>query len=186
MERSPTCDALGSVDHVIDDVPGFVEAVRLAARAAAKKRLVSIGVKPTRAETGTATSTAVRNCPRRRRVRGSALCRETERATAQDFVASGEYLGMPRSSVPAANLFGGARKARAGGSRERAKGLDKSRRDLDFLRLDREEFSRCPSISIDYAVMERTDRAAVVPADIGLERCRLVVGALGARGEGRR
>ena len=45
--------------------------------------------------------------------------------------------------------------------------LDRAMRDADFLRLDEEAFSRCPSTSIDYAIMERTDRAAVVPADFG-------------------
>jgi mannose-1-phosphate guanylyltransferase/mannose-6-phosphate isomerase len=45
--------------------------------------------------------------------------------------------------------------------------LSRGKRDLDFMRLDKESFERCPSISIDYAVMERTKRAAVVPADIG-------------------
>jgi mannose-1-phosphate guanylyltransferase/mannose-6-phosphate isomerase len=41
------------------------------------------------------------------------------------------------------------------------------REDLDFIRLDEEAFTACPSISLDYAVAERTRRAAVVPADIG-------------------
>jgi len=40
-------------------------------------------------------------------------------------------------------------------------------RDLDFIRLGAEAFAACPSISLDYAVAERTDRAAVVPADLG-------------------
>ena len=39
--------------------------------------------------------------------------------------------------------------------------------EVDTLRLDAEAFAACPSISFDYAVMERTDSAAVVPADIG-------------------
>ena len=41
------------------------------------------------------------------------------------------------------------------------------RRDLDFLRLSRDAFELCPSLSIDYAVMEQTRKAAVVPADVG-------------------
>jgi mannose-1-phosphate guanylyltransferase/mannose-6-phosphate isomerase len=41
------------------------------------------------------------------------------------------------------------------------------RTDLDFIRLDPASFDACPSISLDYAVAERTDRAAVVPADLG-------------------
>jgi mannose-1-phosphate guanylyltransferase/mannose-6-phosphate isomerase len=42
-----------------------------------------------------------------------------------------------------------------------------ARSDLDFLRLDSEAFESCPADSIDYAVMEKTDRAMVVPLDAG-------------------
>ena len=48
-----------------------------------------------------------------------------------------------------------------------AEALGKARKDLEFLLLDKDAFSRAPKISIDYAVMEHTDKAAVVPADIG-------------------
>jgi mannose-1-phosphate guanylyltransferase/mannose-6-phosphate isomerase len=42
-----------------------------------------------------------------------------------------------------------------------------ARLDLDFCRVDKAAFERCPSDSIDYAVMEKTDRAVVVPMDAG-------------------
>ena len=45
--------------------------------------------------------------------------------------------------------------------------LDQARRDGDFIRLDRDAFAATPSDSIDYAVMERTDAARVLPVDIG-------------------
>jgi mannose-1-phosphate guanylyltransferase/mannose-6-phosphate isomerase len=45
--------------------------------------------------------------------------------------------------------------------------IDAARRDLDFLVLDDEAFQRAPKNSIDYAVMEKTTRAALIPADIG-------------------
>jgi mannose-1-phosphate guanylyltransferase/mannose-6-phosphate isomerase len=45
--------------------------------------------------------------------------------------------------------------------------MDTRHEDLDFIRLGEEAFAACPSISLDYAVAERTQRAAVVPADIG-------------------
>jgi mannose-1-phosphate guanylyltransferase/mannose-6-phosphate isomerase len=170
VERSPsTLMLLAASDHVIDDVQGFVHAVRLAARAAAQRRLVSIGVKPTRAETGYGyinRGTELAEAPGAFAVRR--FVEKPNQATAQDFVASGQYLWnasiflfQPQTYLEelekhAPEVLASARKA-----------LAKSRRDLDFLRLDREEFSRCPSISIDYAVMERTDQAAVVPADIG-------------------
>jgi mannose-1-phosphate guanylyltransferase/mannose-6-phosphate isomerase len=47
------------------------------------------------------------------------------------------------------------------------KALAGATRDADFLRLDKAAFSSCPADSIDYAVMEKTDRAAVLPIDVG-------------------
>ncbi len=45
--------------------------------------------------------------------------------------------------------------------------VDKASQDLDFVRLDREAFAQAESISVDYAVMEQTEKATVVPLDIG-------------------
>jgi len=45
--------------------------------------------------------------------------------------------------------------------------LKGSRKDLDFFRLDAEAFQACPSVSLDYAIMEHTKKAAVVPVDMG-------------------
>jgi mannose-1-phosphate guanylyltransferase/mannose-6-phosphate isomerase len=45
--------------------------------------------------------------------------------------------------------------------------FEHAKRDGDFIRLDRDAFAACPADSIDYAVMERTDAAAVLPVDIG-------------------
>jgi len=47
------------------------------------------------------------------------------------------------------------------------KSFAETTRDLDFMRLDEDEFEKCPKISIDYAVMEHTKKAAVVPVDMG-------------------
>jgi mannose-1-phosphate guanylyltransferase/mannose-6-phosphate isomerase len=57
-------------------------------------------------------------------------------------------------------------------SRDRRGGFASATADLDFVRVDKDAFSACPEDSIDYAVMEKTDRAAVVPvscdwSDIG-------------------
>src|SRR3546814_15804444 len=45
--------------------------------------------------------------------------------------------------------------------------FDAAQRDGDFVRLDKTAFAASPSVSIDYAVMENTDRAMVLPVDIG-------------------
>jgi len=49
-----------------------------------------------------------------------------------------------------------------------AEALKQGRRDLDFLRSERDSFAACQSISIDYAVMERTDKAAALRAAAGV------------------
>ena len=56
--------------------------------------------------------------------------------------------------------------------------LENRQTDMDFMRLDRESFTQINGISIDYAVMEHTDKAAVVPAEMGWSD----VGAWGAYG----
>jgi mannose-1-phosphate guanylyltransferase / mannose-6-phosphate isomerase len=160
---------LAASDHVIDDVKAFLSSVQIAARAANDARLVSIGVTPTRAETGYGYinyGAELAAAPGAFAVRR--FVEKPDRATAERFLKSGEYLWnasifmfKPETYIAelekhAPEILACARAA-----------LEKSRRDLDFMRLDREEFSRCPAISIDYAVMEKTDRAAVVPADIG-------------------
>jgi len=169
-EQSPdTLMMLAPSDHVIDDVPGFVAAVRTGAPAAAEGRLVTFGITPNRPETGYG------YIRRSREIAGAsgvfsvaAFVEKPDRPKAETFLASGEYFwnsGMflfsPQAylaelEIYAPNLLAQARKA-----------LSNGRRDLDFLRLDRDAFAAADSISIDYAVMERTTKAAVVPADIG-------------------
>ena len=61
-----------------------------------------------------------------------------------------------------------------------------ARKDLTFVVLDRDFFAKAPKTSIDYAVMERTDRAVVLTADVGLVGCRRVVRGLAAEPTGRR
>lgn len=89
-------------------------------------------------------------------------------ATAERYVASGDYFwnsGMFifRASRYIEELGKFAPEILAACSKAVAEGV----RDLDFLRLDTEAFAACPGNSIDYAVMEKTDAAAVVPLDAG-------------------
>jgi mannose-1-phosphate guanylyltransferase/mannose-6-phosphate isomerase len=169
-EKSP--DALmllAASDHVIDDVAAFHAAVRIAAKAARDGYLVSIGVMPTKPETGYGyidRGDELKAAPGAYTVRR--FVEKPDRATAERFVASGTYLWnasifLFRASAYLEELEKYAPDVLA----QAAAALTQGRRDLDFLRLDRDAFAKCPSISIDYAVMERTKRAAVVPADIG-------------------
>ena len=153
-------------DHVITDVPAFQAAVAVGRVAAESGSLVTFGVVPDRAETGY-------GYIRRDAGPGPAFSvakfvEKPDSATARGYVESGEYywnsgMFMFRASAYLAEL---GRYAPAMLAACRA-ALAAAGRDLDFLRLPAQEFASCPSDSIDYAVMEKTDRAVVVPLAAG-------------------
>ena len=153
-------------DHVITDVPAFQAAVAVGRVAAESGSLVTFGVVPDRAETGY-------GYIRRGVGPGPAFTvakfvEKPDSATARGYVESGEYywnsgMFMFRASAYLAEL---GRYAPLMLATCRA-ALAAAGRDLDFLRLPAQEFASCPSDSIDYAVMEKTDRAVVVPLAAG-------------------
>jgi len=153
-------------DHVITDVPAFQAAVAVGRVAAESGSLVTFGVVPDRAETGY-------GYIRRGAGPGPAFSvakfvEKPDSATARGYVEAGDYywnsgMFMFRASAYLAEL---GRYAPAMLAACRA-ALAAAGRDLDFLRLPAQEFASCPSDSIDYAVMERTDRAVVVPLAAG-------------------
>lgn len=156
-------------DHVIADWPAFLDAVRLAARAASGGALVTFGVRPDRAETGYG------YIERGRALDGLEGAYEVARFVekpdsdaAERYLASGEFdwnsgmfLFSARRYLEELERLSPAVVAACRAA------LEKAEADLDFLRLDAESFSASPSDSIDYAVMERTQSAAVVPISVG-------------------
>lgn len=159
--------ALLASDHVVADTPGFTAAMRTAAGAAAAGKLVTFGVKPDRPETGY-------GYIRRGEALGDGADRVAEfvekpdRETAQRYLDSGDYLWNSGMFVLGAQAFLDELERLAPDMMSACrKAYDASFADLEFLRLDGETFAACPSDSIDYAVMEKTERAAVVPVDIG-------------------
>ena len=156
-------------DHLIREVLRFQDAVRQAARLAASGLLVTFGVTPHAPATGYGyieRGGAIDAEPGAYRVAGFVEKPDLERARA--MAASGRFAwnsGMFAFSSTRfleelgkhrADILAGARAA-----------WQQARHDLDFTRLDAKSFAVCPSESIDYAVMERTDSAAVIPVDIG-------------------
>lgn len=156
-------------DHTIDDTAMFRGAIKTAAAAAREGALVTFGIKPLRAETGYGyIAGGERLGTREGCFTVRSFVEKPDRATAEGYLAAGGYFwnsGMFLFSVKAfleeCERFEPAIAAAA------TKAVSAASRDLDFLRLDEEEFANSPSKSIDYAVMEHTDKAAVVPADIG-------------------
>ncbi|HEX3485481.1 MAG TPA: mannose-1-phosphate guanylyltransferase/mannose-6-phosphate isomerase [Micropepsaceae bacterium] len=169
-ERSPgTLMLLAPSDHVIDDPAAFLAAVNIGAKAASQGRLVTFGIQPNRPETGYG---YIKRAGELETAQGAfqvaAFVEKPDHATAERFVANGDYFWNSGMFLFSPELFLTELSRYAPEILAKAKdALRQGRSDLDFLRLDRECFAAAPAISIDYAVMEHTDKAAVVPANIG-------------------
>ncbi|MBO9768139.1 MULTISPECIES: mannose-1-phosphate guanylyltransferase/mannose-6-phosphate isomerase [Xanthomonas] len=152
-------------DHVIQNEAAFQAAVTLAAAAAEQGKLVTFGIKPTAPETGYGYIKASAGTG------ASAVERFVEKpdlATAQSYLASGEYYwnsGMFLFS--ASRYLEELRKFHPAIADACQKAWENGKRDADFTRLDKDAFAASPSDSIDYAVMEKTADAVVVPLDAG-------------------
>ena len=156
-------------DHVIRDEAGFRAAVRSAVPAAEQGQLVTFGIVPTGPETGYGYIKATSSPAAGGGVRAvERFVEKPDLDTAADYVATGVYfwnsgMFLFRASRYLEEL---GRFAPAMATAARA-ALDGAKRDADFLRLDRAAFEACPADSIDYAVMEKTAAAAVLPIDVG-------------------
>ena len=157
-------------DHVIRDVPAFQAAVRTAISAAESGRLVTFGVVPSAPETGYG---YIR--------RGSALgaglegvydisefVEKPDAQRAREFLEGGDYLWNSGMFLfRASRLLAELDKHAPDIAASCRQAFAASRYDLDFTRIDEQLFRACRSDSIDYAVMEKTDAAAVVPLSVG-------------------
>ena len=152
-------------DHVIGNVDAFQEAVVQAKAMAANGALVTFGIVPTGPETGY--GYIKRGLQRQGTAYNVArFVEKPDKETAVQYVDSGEYFwnsGMFAFTVKSfldelekfnPEMLAACRKAYTG-----------AQVDMDFFRLDVEAFSACPADSIDYAVMERTENAVMIPLD---------------------
>ena len=158
-----------AADAAIEDGEALHVALAAAVAAARAGHVATFGMKPTAPETGFGYIE-----------RGAALpgiagayavgqfLEKPDAARAAEFVASGRHLWNSGMFVfTAATLIAEMERFVPDVVAAVRAALAASVADLDFVRLDPAAFGACPSISLDYAVAERTTLAAVVPADIG-------------------
>ena len=154
-------------DHVVGNRPAFHAAVEQARQLAEQDLLVTFGIVATEPETGYGYIKAGET-RYGAAFNVAAFVEKPDLATAQRYLESGDYFWNSGMFAFKAGCF----------LRELEKfnpkmlqvcreALRAAKADLDFVRLDKAIFSTCPSDSIDYAVMEKTDRAAVIPLDAG-------------------
>jgi mannose-1-phosphate guanylyltransferase/mannose-6-phosphate isomerase len=156
-------------DHVIENVAAFREAVERATRLVAAGKLAMFGIVPKTPETGYGyirRGEPVAECSDCYNV--ARFVEKPDAATAEGFVAEGTYYWNSGMFMFGAGRYLQELEQHAPAIATAAsQAMNAAYRDLDFCRLDETAFSACPSDSIDYAVMEHTRDAAVVPADIG-------------------
>jgi mannose-1-phosphate guanylyltransferase / mannose-6-phosphate isomerase len=155
-------------DHVISDVAAFHAAIRTATPAATRGKLVTFGIVPTGPETGYGYIRQEPGAGEAGVHRIAQFVEKPDAVRAAQFLAAGGYYwnsGMflfkasrylEELSLHAPDIAAAAQQALAG-----------AKPDLDFVRVDKTAFEACRSDSIDYAVMEKTSDAVVVPMSAG-------------------
>lgn len=156
-------------DHVIAAPDRFLQAIDNAATAATAGALVTFGITPDRAETGYGYIKAGTPVDGRASIRTvDRFVEKPDRNTAETYLADGSYLWNSGIFMfSAATYLAELEKANPAMVEACRQGLAGAERDLTFCRLASNAFAASPSDSIDYAVMEKTARAAVVPVDMG-------------------
>jgi mannose-1-phosphate guanylyltransferase / mannose-6-phosphate isomerase len=155
-----------AADHVVTDAAAFADACEAASRAAADNRIVTFGVRPTRPATeygyiraGAAIGPHIYAIAQ--------FVEKPDAATAQRYIAegylwnSGNFLFRAELLLEEYGAFEPDSAAAIG------KAVEAAGRDLSFVTLDPEAFASAAAKSIDYAVMERTKHAAVMPVSYG-------------------
>lgn len=161
---------LMAADHFISDVEAFRLASCAAASAANQDHIVTFGITPTRPETGYGYIKG--GAPL-----GGAGVREVESFvekpdvdTARRFLATGDYFWNGGMFVFRCGRFlDELRRLEPETFEQSRQALHKARHENGFTELDPEAFRLCRSESIDYAVMEKVGRIALVPLDAGWE-----------------
>lgn len=161
-----------AADHVIQDVPAFHASIAAALPLARAGKLVTFGIVPTQPETGYGYIRRGQQLEVASEPQGgygvAQFVEKPDLATAQHYLASGDYywnsgmfLFRARRYLEELEAFqpemlAACEQAMAGAGR-----------DLDFIRVEAASFAQCPDISVDYAVMEKTKDAAMVPLNAG-------------------
>lgn len=150
-------------DHLIRDVATFQQAVHVAVAVARQGYLVTFGVQPMHPETGYGYIRCGESLTDHV-YRVDRFVEKPDATTAQQYLEEACYLWNSGMFVFSAKNYQEEMQRYAPEIfLACTKALDNAKSDLDFIRINSEAFAQCPSDSIDYAVMEKTQKAVVVP-----------------------
>lgn len=156
-----------AADHAISDKSAFDLSVKQGVKAAESGKLVTFGITPTHPETGYGYIKQGENYGD-----GSAaveaFVEKPDLATAESYVASKEYLWNSGMFLFSAKAYLAELKQHAPDIYDASmKSVNEAERLYGYVQLNETAFAECPEDSIDYAVMEKTQQAAIVPMDAG-------------------
>ena len=163
MARNPDAIiAIFPADHLIQNTEVFNAAIAQAAQMAEQQKLVTFGVAPTKPETGYGYIKAANKGEQASPV--AQFVEKPNAEVAKQYLDSGDYYWNSGMFVfKASQLIAELEQYQPAIVSACQKALAQSQQDLDFIRLDEAAFKQSPSISIDYALMEKTQKAWVLP-----------------------
>lgn len=155
-------------DHVIKEASCFVEAVQQGRASAEAGKLVTFGIVPDSAETGYGYIQHDSGDTVNGAYRVGQFVEKPDLETAERYLAAGDYYWNSGIFLMRADKWlqemTGNRPDIVAACRA---AMEAGKQDSDFFRIDQDSFRACPSDSIDYAVMEKTDDAVVIPVSAG-------------------
>jgi mannose-1-phosphate guanylyltransferase/mannose-6-phosphate isomerase len=155
-------------DHIVRDPAALRAALMEAAAAAGEGHIVTIGITPSEPATGYGYIEMAQPLDALPGVRKVArFVEKPGREMAERFLADGDFVWNAGMFVARADTLLAEMAALCPDVAAAAASAVAAAKHADIIALDRQSFARSPSISFDYAVMEKTNRAAVVPVDIG-------------------
>ena len=154
-----------SADHVIQDVNAFHQAINTASKQAQKGKLITFGIVPTDANTGYGyIKSSHKNNDGAHKV--EQFVEKPDLQTAEKYLEQGNYLWNSGMFMFQANtLINELTTYSPDIVKAINNAVNNATQDLDFIRLEKQAFESSPSDSIDYALMEKSDKVVVVPLD---------------------
>ena len=154
-----------AADHVIRDKAAFHQAISLAVEEAKAGKLATFGIVPRSPETGYG---YIRADEKGKVSAVKQFVEKPDSARATEYLASGDYYWNSGMFMFRASVYLNELQSYRPDIYDAVKAsMTQTSNDMDFVRVDEKLFKACPDESIDYAVMEKTERAVVVPLDAG-------------------
>jgi mannose-1-phosphate guanylyltransferase len=162
------CLLILAADHVIENEAAFQTAIRKAEPLAREGMLVTFGIVPQHAETGYGYIQAGSAFEISSAFKIKRFVEKPDLETANAYLESGDfYWNSGMFMFKADRYLEELGKYRPDILQACQKAMTAPAQDMDFIRVDAEAFSLCPDESVDYAVMEKTESAVVIPLDAG-------------------